>query len=197
MDRCLEKNPEQRFQSASDLSFALRALHDSSSSAVTAVTASDQKRRLRWIAVAVAALAVGSLLTFFLVHRSGQDSTPNIHAAILPPSGDGFWANLNQPGVISPDGKFVALIAMRNGRTQLWLRRVDSADAQPIAGSEDAGYPFWSPDSRYIAFFGVDKLKKVDVAGGTVTDLCASGYLSMGGTWSQRGVIIFPRSAMH
>jgi hypothetical protein len=93
--------------------------------------------------------------------------------------------------VISPDGKFLALIAIRNGRTQLWLRRLDSGDAQPIAGSEDAGYPFWSPDSRYIGFFGVSKLKKVDVAGGAVTDICSVGVFGLGAAWSPRGVIIF------
>src|ERR1051325_5022703 len=51
---------------------------------------------------------------------------------------------------ISPDGKFLALIAMRNSHTQLWLRPLDASDAQPIAGSEDAANPFWSPDSRHF-----------------------------------------------
>ncbi|HEY1679266.1 MAG TPA: protein kinase [Candidatus Sulfotelmatobacter sp.] len=191
VDHCLEKDPEHRFQSASDLSFALRAVHDSSSSAVTTLTPSKQKRWLRWIAMAAAALAVGSMLTFFLVHRDDQNSKPSIQAAIMPPPGDGFWANLNQPAVISPDGKFLALIAMRDGRTQLWLRRLDSADAQPIAGSEDASYPFWSPDSRYIGFFTVSKLKKLDIAAGALTDICTADSFRMGGSWSSQGVIVF------
>jgi Tol biopolymer transport system component len=80
---------------------------------------------------------------------------------------------------------------MRNGHQQLWLRRLDASDAQPIAGSEDASNPFWSPDSREIAFFVPGKLKKVAVSGGTVTDICPAGIFSMGGAWSTRGVILF------
>jgi Tol biopolymer transport system component len=83
------------------------------------------------------------------------------------------------------------MIAMRNGHKQLWLRRLDTLDAQPIAGSENASDPFWSPDSRQIAFFVPGKLKKVAVSGGTVTDICAAGAFSMGGAWSPRGVIVF------
>jgi Tol biopolymer transport system component len=73
----------------------------------------------------------------------------------------------------------------------LWLRHVDKGDAQPIAGSDDLTYPFWSPDSRYIGFFAGAKLKKVDVSGGAVTDICPAGNLSFGASWSPRGVIVF------
>ena len=80
---------------------------------------------------------------------------------------------------------------MRNGHTQLWMRPLDASDAQPIAGSEDAENPFWSPDSRYIGFFASGKLKKVDISGGKISDICASGAFGMGGTWSSQGVIVF------
>ena len=109
----------------------------------------------------------------------------------MPPPGEGFWANLTQPVAVSPDGKFLAIIAMRNGQTQLWLRRLDSAEAQPISGSEGASNPFWSPDSRYVGFFTSLKLKKVDISGGRVSDICATGIFGMGGSWSPRGVIVF------
>jgi hypothetical protein len=80
---------------------------------------------------------------------------------------------------------------MRNGHTQVWLRRLDMSEAQPIAGSEDASTPFWSPDSRFIAFFVPGTLKKVDVSGGAVSNVCQAGQFSMGGSWSSRGVIVF------
>lgn len=80
---------------------------------------------------------------------------------------------------------------MRNGRTQLWLRRLGSPEAQSIAGSEDATNPFWSPDSRFIAFFAPRRLKKVEISGGAVSDICQAGVYGMGGTWSRRGVIVF------
>jgi WD40-like Beta Propeller Repeat len=69
--------------------------------------------------------------------------------------------------------------------------RLGASDAQPIAGSEDAANPFWSPDNRYVAFFVPGKLKKADISGASVTDICPSGSFGMGGAWSQRGVIIF------
>ena len=106
-------------------------------------------------------------------------------------AGRGTWANLTQPVAISPDGAFLALIAMRNGHTELWLRRLDASEAQPIAGSQDAASPFWSPDSRYLGFFASGKLKKVDVSGGKVSDICATGRFPMGGASFSRGVIVF------
>jgi serine/threonine protein kinase len=163
---CLEKNPEERFQSARDVAFALGALSDSGSAATPVVKAVSGAwgKRLR-IAAEVSLVAAAIALSVLLTRRS-EKPEPNLQAAILPPPGDGFWSNITQPAAISPDGKFLAIIAMRNGHTQLWLRRLDQSDAQPIAGSEDASNPFWSPDSRNIAFFVPGKLKKVNVSGG-------------------------------
>jgi len=191
VDHCLEKNVNQRFQSASDLSFALRALHNSTSSAMATVRGTNRHSWLWWAAAAAGVLLVGSLLAVLITQAGQQDSKASVLASILPPSGDGFWANINQPATISPDGKIVALIAVRNGSSLLWLRRLDSADAQPISGSEDASYPFWSPDSRYVGFFSGRKIRKLDVARGTVSDVCASGFFNVGGAWSSRGMIIF------
>jgi eukaryotic-like serine/threonine-protein kinase len=80
---------------------------------------------------------------------------------------------------------------MANGQSQLWLRRLDASDAQPIAGTEGATNPFWSPDSHSIGFFVPGKLKKVDISGGKVSDICRAGQFNMGGSWSSRGVIVF------
>ena len=129
-------------------------------------------------------------LTLFFT-RGSEKPPVSVQAAIPPPPGDGFWANITQPAAISPDGKFLAIIAMRKGHTQLWVRRLDQSDAQPIAGSEDAANPFWSPDSRDIAFFVPGKLKKVNVSGGGVSDICPAGAFGIGGAWSPRGVIVF------
>ena len=187
---CLEKNPEERFQSAQDVGFALGTLSVSSSAATAVVSRGAGISWQRWarLAAEVGLLVVAVAL---LLSRHPSAATPNVQAAVLPPPGDGFWANITQPAAISPDGRFLAEVAMRNGHTQLWLRRLDGADAQPIAGSEDAMNPFWSPDSRYVAFFVPGKLKKVDVSGGSVTDICPSGRFGMGGAWSSRGVVIF------
>src|SRR5215469_13287488 len=187
---CLEKNPAERFQSARDVAFALGALSPTGSSATAAVLTGSQRRWWPWARVAAEVALLGLVLALLLTRHS--ERTPNpVKAAILPPPGEGFWANLTQPAAISPDGRFLALISMRNGHQQLWLRRLDASDAQPIAGSEDASNPFWSPDSREIAFFVPGKLKKVAVSGGTVSDICPAGLFGMRGAWSTRGVIVF------
>ena len=186
---CIEKGPEERFQSARDAAFALGALSDSSSSATGAVTVARRRAWRPWLRAAAEMALLGLALGLLLTRNSAAPRS-SVKAAILPPPGDGFWANITQPAAISPDGRFLAIIAMRNGHQQLWLRRLDVADAQPIAGSEDASNPFWSPDSRYIAFFVPGKLKKVDVSGGAVSDICPAGSFGMGGAWSNRGVIV-------
>src|ERR1700722_4890671 len=187
---CLEKNPEERFQSARDVAFALGALSNSSSSTTGAVTV-DTRRALRsWVRVAAELALLGIALSLFF-SRHSEKHDASLQAAIPPPPGDGFWANITQPAAISPDGKFLAIIAMRSGHTQLWVRRLDQSDAQPIAGSEDAANPFWSPDSRDSAFFVPGRLKKVNVSGGSVSDICPAGAFGIGGAWSPRGVILF------
>lgn len=190
---CLEKNPGERFQSAGDVAFALGALSGSvSGKAATVKVESRQRWRQRWRFSLEAALVTAVIVLSVLLLRRGPDTARfTMLAAVTPPPGDGFWANMTQPAVISPDGKFLAIIAMRNGHTQLWLGRHDTAGAQPIAGSEDAANPFWSPDSSDIGFFAGLKLKKVNISGGAVSDICTVGYYSMGGSWSARGVILF------
>src|SRR5579862_7878106 len=188
--RCLGKNPEQRFQSASDLAFALGALSESGSSWLAPVEATG--RRAWWPYLRFAAEVVLLVIALgLLFSRPSEKRDASLLAAIPPPPGDGFWANITEPAAISPDGRFLAIIAMRNGHTQLWLRRLDQSEAQPVAGTEDAANPFWSPDSGNIAFFVPGKLKKVNVSGGTVSDICPAGAFGIGGAWSQRGVIVF------
>jgi eukaryotic-like serine/threonine-protein kinase len=188
---CLEKNPEERFQSARDVAFALCALTGSGSSSTVPIQAARRRAWGPWLRTAAEVAFLGIALTMFFARRPSDNPVALLQAAVLPPPGDGFWANLTQPAAVSPDGRFLALIAMRNGQTQLWLRRLDASEAQPISGSEDAANPFWSPDSRYIGFFASGKLKKVEISGGTVSDICAAGTFSMGGTWSPAGVIVF------
>jgi hypothetical protein len=189
--RCLEKKPEQRFQSASDLAFALAVLAGSGTQP-TLPAESSKRRSWKWWAPAAAALAaLMVILAVSVVRRFPNLPAQRLVASIPPPPGGGFWANLTQPAAISPNGQFLAMVAIRGSQTQLWVRRLDSRDAQPLAGTEGAANPFWSPDSRYIGFFADRKMKRVDVSGGAVSDVCPAGRFNLGGTWSSQGVILF------
>jgi serine/threonine protein kinase len=91
---------------------------------------------------------------------------------------------------ISPDGRTIAIAAEVKGKRQLWLRTLDALQAQPIPGTEDATYPFWSPDSRYIGFFAQRRLKKIATTGGLAQTLCDAPD-GRGGSWSREDLIVF------
>src|SRR5215831_11594296 len=100
-----------------------------------------------------------------------------------------------QSFAISPDGRLVAFAAEVNGKRQLWLRALDALQAQPVRGTEDARFPFWSPDSRYIAFFAQGKLNKIAAGGGPAESLCDAPF-GAGGSWSRDNVILFAPNAI-
>jgi Tol biopolymer transport system component len=91
---------------------------------------------------------------------------------------------------ISPDGRTLVIAASANGKRQLWLRPMDALQAQPMASTEGATYPFWSPDSRTIGFFAQGKLKKVAARGGPAQSLCDAPR-ARGGSWNRDDVIVF------
>src|SRR5207247_7787033 len=92
---------------------------------------------------------------------------------------------------VSPDGLRLAVVAIgANGVQSLWMRPLGASSAQPLAGTEGASLPFWSPDSRFIGFFANGKLKKIDAAGGPPQTLCNAPN-GRGGTWNREGVIVF------
>jgi len=109
--------------------------------------------------------------------------------SILPPG----KASLGSFAV-SPDGRWLAFTAATGGKDQLWVRALDGLMAQALPGTEGARHPFWSPDSRSIAFFAGVKLKKIEVSGGPVQTVCDATGLSHGGTWNRDGTIVFATS---
>jgi Tol biopolymer transport system component len=94
---------------------------------------------------------------------------------------------------ISPDGRSLVYQATVDGKSQLWLRRLDTVKVDPIPGTENARqltYPFWSPDGRSIGFFAEQKLKRVDVNGDNLKVLAAAPE-PRGGSWGKTGVIVY------
>ena len=90
---------------------------------------------------------------------------------------------------VSPDGTTAAYVANVKGKTALWIHPLDGAPRM-LPGTEDAGFPFWSPDGKSIAFFAGGKLLRTTIAGGTPLILCDVGS-PRGGAWSEDGRIVF------
>ena len=196
VNHCLEKNPEERFHSASDLAFALEALSGSapvSAQTMTAISASPVSARLvkhlPWIVAGTLGLAL--LITIALLISSFKQTptrTNVIRAAILPPEGANYLPR-NQ-FAISPDGLRLAFVGRSgDGKQLLWVRSLGASTAQALAGTDDATYPFWSPDSRFVGFFAQTKLKKIDASGGPPQTICDAPN-GRGGTWNRDGVIV-------
>ncbi len=203
VQHCLEKNPPEQFQSASDLAFALSALAtpsgsrpDASSESRLVATASRFKWRAQplWIA-ATAVLLVTTLALTLLYFRREPAATSAIRFSIHPPGKKAFDATVREfhpySSALSPDGERLALVTMDEGRTQLWVHSFDMLSAQPLAGAEGARNPFWSPDSRFIGFFADGKLKKIEAASGPPQTLCQATRWGTAATWNREGVILF------
>jgi eukaryotic-like serine/threonine-protein kinase len=196
--RCLEKKPEHRFHSAHDLGFALEAVESSSSSgsnqsivAQAPDTTTTAKRGgwrgyVAWIAAGMFALIAALTLSAVWLNR-GRPEAQVVRFKILQPEKTSFYP---VSFALSPDGRLLAFSAIDEaGKTSLYLRPLNSFSAQPIPGAEGAALPFWSPDSRSIAFFSAGKLKRVEVSGGAPQTLCEASNAG-GGAWNRAGDII-------
>jgi Tol biopolymer transport system component len=95
---------------------------------------------------------------------------------------------------LSPDGRFVVYVASDGGSSRLWLRPLASMSAQPLAGTEGATYPFWSPDSRAVAFFSEGNLRRLAISGGTPQLITRNAGSPRGGTWNAEGIILLARN---
>jgi len=184
---CLEKQPEDRFQSARDLAFALAALSGPTTSTTTmAVVPSKHPAWLAMTAAVVgtAIVAVGATLAF----RPRATSERADYAIAV----DGEVSHV----ALSEDGQWLALVSPgETGEPMLYVRRIGAPDARPLPGTDGASYPFWSPDDREIAFFAGSKLKKITVAGGAPQSLVTIRGVARGGAWGRNGVILYAPDA--
>jgi serine/threonine protein kinase/Tol biopolymer transport system component len=181
--RCLEKDPDNRWQTARDLKRELEwiAAHGSSAEGRSSGRLTLVKRTTAWAAAAVVAAAGLSLA--FAHFRAPSVDRRVVQLSIVP-------AHPSNDFSLSPDGRFLVYAAGGQNDFRLWLRPLDAPAAHPLEGTEGAALPFWSPDSRSIAFGAGGKLKKIAVSDGQVVTICDATTL-IGGTWSRDGVILF------
>ncbi len=181
--RCLEKQPEQRFQSARELAFALSTLSGTDASAAVRITPASENSR-RWIlaAAAVALLLVGTLVGM-LVHR--PSSARRMQFALPVPGEVSQMA-------LSSDGQMLAFVSPddNTGVPELFVQRIGDPAAKELADTEGASYPFWSPDNAYIGFFAKSKLMKIPGSGGS-PQVIAGAPEGRGGAWGAKNIIVY------
>jgi eukaryotic-like serine/threonine-protein kinase len=196
IQRCLAKDPEDRWQAVRDVKLELQWIAGMSHAATAAERVSPGLSSRVMIVVALVAMFAILATLFALQHfQKAVSDTQVIRSTILPPEGGTFIFNGPIGGAfLSPDGASVAFIARVGKDTQLWLRPLNSFMTRPLPGSEDVSFAFWSPDSRNLAFFAQGKLKRIAISGGPPQVLC-DAESNRGGSWSGSDVIIFARTS--
>ena len=196
---CLQKDPEQRFQTAHDIKLELQWIAADKSAPVAAVAPlppAPRRERLGWAAAVVAAIVLGAAAGIFLYHPS--QTAPSIRAAINPPANATLVlvGDFAGPPVLSPDATSIAFVATgSDAKNMIWVRPLNAPEAHMLAGTDGATFPFWSPDSRSLGFFAGAKLKTIDLNGGSPLAVCDASF-GRGGTWSPGGTILFAPEAL-
>ena len=189
LQRCLDKDPRRRLHDVAD---ARLEIDDALASREPAgkVQSPRAKTRLGWM-LATAALGVALATAVVLLVLRVPEQAPEIRLDVTTP-GTPDPASF----AISPDGRSLVYALVyaseaADGPARLWLRSLDAVTAQPLVGTEDAKYPFWSPDGKSLAFFSAGaRLKRIDVGGGAPQTL-ADVAPGVGGAWGPGGVILF------
>jgi eukaryotic-like serine/threonine-protein kinase len=180
---CLATEPDDRWQSARDVGKLLALV------AQPTAQAGPARRGWVWPAAAIAILVAGLIAAWLIRKPPVRDL---YQTSIAPPPNTTFMVGRSAEGgiSISPDGRTLAFIAHDESRSQLWIRRFDSAEAHPLAGTEGASFPFWSPDSKWIAFHTPDRLLRVPAAGGAAQVICRIDPRVSGGSWGAGDVVL-------
>ncbi len=196
---CLVKNPEQRWQSAGDIARELNWIVETGpQAAAQAISQALPKRRTYYWIGATCILAALTALLGFERFRQPRAVARAIRL-FMPLPEHTAYPELNfiqSAPVVSPDGRYVAIVAHEiGGSDQVWVRSLDDLAPRALPGTESAfGWrPFWSPDSRSLAFFANGKLKRVDLAGGA-PQVLADAPDPRGATWGSQNVIVFAPS---
>ena len=184
---CLAKDPDERWQTAHDVLLELKGIGEAGAQPGMATALRPRPReRLAW-SLATFAVLIAAIATTVALSLRERGSPRVLRFSVLLPKEVGSVLE----SAISPDGRRLAFTARHpDGKRLLWIRPIDSLAAQPLAGTEGAMLPFWSPDSRLLGFFAEDKLKKIEASGGSVQTVCEA-VLGRGGTWSREGTIVF------
>jgi serine/threonine protein kinase len=187
--RCLTKEPRNRLQAIGEARIAIEEVQSRTEAHGDIVQASARSRSkvlVGILSVLLLAMTVSlAVLSVLYLNRTGP---PEIRVEVNTPSTTDPLSF-----AISPDGRRLVFSAVNDGKSQLWVRPLDSIAAQPLAGTDGASLPFWSPDSASVGFFADGKLKRIDIMGGA-SQVLANAPIGRGGAWNREGTIVFAPS---
>jgi len=184
--RCLEKNLRQRLQHIGEARILIEGVLSGTGPAnEPANVIRNTRERLPWVVAVMGVAAAIALSLPVIIHlRDTPPSAPEMRTEIVTPS-------TTEPAsfALSPDGRQIVFAASGGGPSRLWLRRLDTTEAQLLLGTDGASFPFWSPDSRSVGFIADNRLKRIDLGGGSPQTL--TNTVNPGATWSPDGTILF------
>jgi serine/threonine protein kinase/Tol biopolymer transport system component len=194
VERCLSKNPDERWQSMRDVKAELDWIARGRTPTRPSISARPRLRVREAAAWAVAMIALVAAATLGILRFRGTPVEATRFVVSLPPGTTTAVSESRTRIAISPDGRRLAMVLARDGRQQIWIRSLDSVTAEPLPSTEGAISPFWSPDSRFIGFFspGEEALKKVEITGGPARIISAARVDGVP-TWGADGTILFTK----
>jgi Tol biopolymer transport system component len=190
---CLERDPENRWQSVRELKLALELARPSRPGDQPDAPRErwDTSRSLApWLVAGVAiVLAVAALVNS---RSTGTTDTPAMSTVIpVPPEHQLVAGGTPVPFDVAPDGTKLVYLAMEAGRPQLFLRPLDAFDTKLLPGTDGASAPFFSPDGRWIGFFVGRRLFRVATDGGSPVFIGDVGQAGNGACWAEGDSIVY------
>jgi serine/threonine-protein kinase len=196
---CLAKDPDERWQTARDITKQLKWIAEAGSQAsASAAAIAPARPHRRWILAAglacVIAAAIAGIAAWTLKLSPPQPVTRSV---ITLPPGDRLAPAEQRALALSPDGKLLAYVAIHDAVQQLYLRAMDGFEAKAVPGTEGATAPFFSPDSQWIGFIAGGSLKKVSASGGAAVTIGeAPGAFGQGASWGDNDIIAFQSTTL-
>jgi len=189
INRSIAKDPERRWQTASDIQLELEWV--ASSPEAASAPGKNISRRSALAAVATGAVGAAASWTIASGRRQLSDTGQSFRFSIVPPVDAEFLRTPNHGGLaISPDGRMLVFLAVRKGQARLWVQSLDSLVSRELPGTDDASHPFWSRDSRSIGFFAAGSLKRID-ADGSRLQILYDANIGQRGSWNADDAILF------
>ena len=202
LQRCLQKDPRKRIRDIADVRLEIQepVAEDTAPISPPGTPTSRTRERGAWALAALSLFSLAGLSAYLATRPMPEKEVTRFQ--VYPPSDTVLGAGLSTPAgspysagyaTVSPDGTRLVFVATdRAGKAMLWIRAFDSFEALPLLGSDGAAQPFWAPNARTIGFFVGNKVKRLEIVGGSPRTICdVVGDIPRGGTWGSAGDIVF------